>query len=132
MQDKLKSLLDNREEFLRFLKSKAQLFHLSNVFFRDFQYGIISYAENKGWDMKYGAAEELAKHLVVALEQSGILKPVKPGSWMLNYPEFRTPASKREPPAKPTPSAAAAKPAQSSAVPASSAAASSTTVASNT
>ena len=127
MDEKLKSLLENKEDFLRFLKSKAQLFHLSNVFFRDFQYGIISYAENKGWNMRYGAAEELAKQLVIALEKSGVLKPVKPGSWMLNYPEFRTPVSKREPPAKSAPSAVAAKPAKSGTVSASSASASSTT-----
>ena len=108
MKNDFEIIASNKIEFIRFLKTKYSLFHLSNVFFRDFQYGIMSYAESRGEHISYGRAEEVAKLVINNLEGSGILKPIKPGSWMLNYPEFRTPSAKVAPPAssaKPTPSA---------------------------
>jgi hypothetical protein len=47
--------------------------------------------------------------LIDSLMHSGILKPIKPGSWMLNYPEFRTVSTKTETSAKPVGPTAGAK-----------------------
>jgi len=109
MSRKLSEIIDTNEVFLRHLKTRTHLYHQSNVFFRDFHYGVISYAETKGRKVSYSRAEELAKGIVSALEQSGILRPIKPGSWMLNYPEFRTSSTKREAASKPSSGPAVAK-----------------------
>lgn len=82
------------------------MYHCSNMFFRDFHYGVLSYAESKGRKISYGAAEELAAIVIADLEKSGILKPIKPGSWMLNYPEFRAVSLKPAPATKPAVSSA--------------------------
>jgi hypothetical protein len=105
----LNMLLDTNENFLTFLRTRAQLFHLSNVFFRDFHYGIMAYGESKGRKTSYGKAEELATELVSILEHADILRPIKPGSWMLNYPEFKKPFVKSEAASKPSSGPAVAK-----------------------
>ena len=83
------TLIENKEELLRYLKNRTHAYHLSNLFFRDFHYAILSFAESKRQKLSYGDAEKMAEVFIESLVQSGILKPVKPGSWMLNYPEFR-------------------------------------------
>lgn len=88
------ALIHDKNDFLRFLKTKSQLFHCSNVFFRDFQYGIMAYAAEKGTHVSYADAEELAKEIINLLTEEAILKPVQPGSWMLNYESFRRPSTK--------------------------------------
>jgi hypothetical protein len=92
----MSSLVQNETDFLTFLKSRFHIYHCSNVFFRDFQYGIMAYAEEKGAHVSYGNAEEQARELIAQLTAAGILKEVKPGSWMLNYESFRKPPSKPE------------------------------------
>jgi hypothetical protein len=96
-----KTLIHNTKELLQHLKSRTHAYHLSNVFFRDFQYAILSFAETKGLKLSYGKAEGLAGQFIAALEESGILKPIKPGSWMLNYPEYKKASQKTVPQAKP-------------------------------
>ncbi|MEK6756558.1 MAG: hypothetical protein AABZ02_10455 [Bacteroidota bacterium] len=106
MNQKLKILADGTKEVLQYLKSKYQFIHLSNVFFRDLQYGLISYFEAKGMKLGYGESEVVTRRFIEILERSGILKPIKTGSWMLNYPEFKKPPVKPAAPAKPAASAA--------------------------
>jgi hypothetical protein len=115
MNDKIKILTDNLRDFMNHLKSRYSLFHLSNLFFRDVHYGIKSYLEAKRVKVGYGEAERLAILLIPELEKSGVLKPIKSGSWMLNYPEFRKPPTKPAVPAKP---AAAPRPAAGASQPA--------------
>jgi hypothetical protein len=105
----LNEIVDTNEGFLAFLKSRTHLYHQSNVFFRDFHYGIIAYGEMKRKQISYGKAEELARELVSSLEHAGFLRGITPGSWMLNYPEFRKPASKSEAATKPGSGPAVAK-----------------------
>lgn len=95
------TLIQNTKELLQHLKSRTHAYHLSNLFFRDFQYAILSFAETKGLKISYGKAEGLACQFIAILEQSEILKPIKPGSWMLNYPEYKKESQKTVPPAKP-------------------------------
>lgn len=85
----MSSLVQNKTDFLTFLKSRFHIYHCSNVFFRDVQYGIMAYAEEKGTRVTYGKAEEQARELITQLTAEGILKEVKPGAWMLNYDSFR-------------------------------------------
>ena len=100
MPNSSSKLIENKEELLCYLKSRAHVYHLSNVFFRDFHYAILSFAESKGQKISYGDAEKLATAFIAALEKSRVLKPVKPGSWMLNYPEFKKISVRPAAPAK--------------------------------
>jgi hypothetical protein len=109
MKFELKDIIETPQQFLSFLKTRTALFHLSNVFFRDFQYGIMAYGESKGKKIRYDNAEALAKDVVVVLEREGILKPIKPGSWMVVYPDFKKPSTKPEGTAKPSSGPAVAK-----------------------
>ncbi len=40
-------IVNNKAEFLQYLKSKFPLIHESNFFFRDLHYGLMSYVEEK-------------------------------------------------------------------------------------
>lgn len=120
MNEKLKLLTDNNKEVWTLLKSKYKLFHLSNVFFRDLHYGVMSYLQLKGVKHGYVDAERLTMQWIEALENSGLLKRIDGDAYMLNNPEFKKPAVKPAVAAKPAvprpagataPAAGAAKPA---------------------
>lgn len=78
--------------FLNFMKAKYPMFHNSNFFFRDLQFGILKYLENKGIKINNSEAEELAKKLSAYFEDSKIFIKVNSFGWRLNYPEFVTKA----------------------------------------
>jgi hypothetical protein len=99
-------ILTNETEALNFLKSRYPLYHLSNVFFRDVQYGIQTMLDGKNMSVGYADAEKIARAFVVHLEKKKTLNPIDQQSWVLNYPEFRKPTVVPAAPAKP-----AAKPA---------------------
>ncbi|MCX6143051.1 MAG: hypothetical protein NTZ35_07515 [Ignavibacteriales bacterium] len=109
MSHTLGEVVDTNEDFLVYLKTRTHLYHQSNVFFRDFHYGIMAYGETNGKKISYGRAEKLAKELVSSLEHAGFLRRITPGSWMLNYPGFRKPSSKSEAASKPSSGSAVAK-----------------------
>lgn len=106
----LKLFEEKRIDFLKFLKAKYHLYHLSNVFFRDIHYGVMAYLELNKIKFKYLEAEELTGKVIESLEEANILKKIDKLTWVLNYPEFKKPAVKPVAPAKP-----AAKPAASAA-----------------
>jgi hypothetical protein len=93
---KLESVVPDKDDFLHFLKSRFHLYHQSNVFFRDLQYGLIAYCEAGKKKISYGSADALAAELAETLAVSGILRQVSPGTWVLNYPAFRKPPAKQE------------------------------------
>jgi hypothetical protein len=84
-------ILTNQSEFLKFLKSKFTLIHTSNVFFRDFHYGVMSYLHDHGIKLQYREAEDLAREITIELEKREIFKKIDYQSWKLNYPEFTLP-----------------------------------------
>jgi hypothetical protein len=111
MQTTMKQLdyiLSNETEVLTFLKSRYPLYHLSNIFFRDIQYGIQQFLERKKMEVGYADAETIAKAFVEQLTKKKMLTAIDRQSWALNYPEFRKPPVKPVAPAKP--SAPAARP----------------------
>ena len=85
------SVISNQTEFLKYLKSKFTLIHMSNFFFRDFHFGIMSYLEEHGMKLKYQDAEKVAHEVAAMLEKNGIFKKIDHQSWLLNYPEFALP-----------------------------------------
>ena len=92
-------LVSNETEFLKFLKAKFTLIHMSNLFFRDFHYGAMSFLEQKGMKLKYHDAERAAAEAAAAFERKGILKRIDHQSWLLNYPEFALPRVEKKAPA---------------------------------
>ena len=76
--------------FLNYLRAKFPLFHNSNFFFRDFQYGLKRFLEKKEIQVTYPEAEILARDLGKHFEQIGIFIPVNKLGWKLNYPDFVT------------------------------------------
>ena len=97
-------VLENAREVLQFLKSRFPLYHQSNIFFRDVQYGILAFLERKGKKTGYTAGESIARAFIAALEKENILQPVDRQSWAVNLPEYKTPVTKAAPAAAPKPS----------------------------
>lgn len=84
----LKVLVDNKESYFEFLKAKYPVFHNSNVFFRDVQYGIQKYFGKKEIKVTYQDAENLAIEYIKHLEKENIFVKVSSIGWKLNYPDF--------------------------------------------
>jgi hypothetical protein len=114
MTEQIKLFEEKRSDFLRFLKAKYHLYHLSNVFFRDMHYGVMGYLEINKIKYKYLEAEELTHKVISSFEEANILRKIDKLTWVLTYPEFKKPVVKPAAPAKPAapkPAAAPAKPA---------------------
>lgn len=105
----LEYVLNNEMEVLGFIKNHYPMYHLSNVFFRDVQFGIQKMFELRGEKIQYTDAEKIAKQFAEKLEKSKIFNRIDGQSWALNYPEFKKPAVVQATPAKPAPGAAPAK-----------------------
>lgn len=88
-------IIENQKDFLKYLKSKFPLYHESNVFFRDFHYGVMNYLMAFKKKLKYSDAEEVTRGVVEEFEKKGLLKKVDEQTWLLNYPEFRLPRVKK-------------------------------------
>ena len=53
-------------EFLNFLRAKVPLFHMSNVFYRDFMYGVIDYLEKRNIDVSFSKAEAITQEVIAS------------------------------------------------------------------
>jgi hypothetical protein len=91
MKHETEQILGHRPEFLKYLKSKFTLIHMSNFFFRDFHFGIMAYLKEHGMKPSYAGAESIAVEVGEAFERDGVFKRVDHQSWLLNYPEFALP-----------------------------------------
>ena len=83
-------LRKENDSLLTFLKAKFPMFHNSNFFFRDLQYGIRSFLEKKDIIVSYTEADKLAKMIASDWESRGIFIKVNKIGWKVNYPEFAT------------------------------------------
>jgi hypothetical protein len=92
-------IVGSETEFLRFLKSKFTLIHLSNLFFRDLHYGVMGFLRQNGFRTNYPDAEAVAREVAGAFERKGIFKKIDHQSWLLNYPEFALPRVEKKAPA---------------------------------
>lgn len=83
-------LKNENQIFLNYLKAKFPLFHNSNLFFRDFQYGIMGFLETKGITITFEVADELSKLLSDYYINQGVFIKTSKQGWRVNYPEFTT------------------------------------------
>ncbi len=104
--EQLKLFSDNQKEFLKFLKSKFTLIHLSNLFFRDLHFGVMAYLDTNNVKLGYLESESLARSVASAFEQAKIFKKIDANTWVLNYPEFKLTPAKPAAPARPAGTAA--------------------------
>jgi hypothetical protein len=102
------AVLNNDQEVLKYLKSRFPVFHLSNIFFRDIQFGIQSYLQVQELKVSSLLAADIARQFVAKLEREKILRPVDRQTWMVNFEEFRIPIVKPAPAGPKAPQAGAA------------------------
>lgn len=90
----VESVLNNEQDVLSYLKGRFPVFHLSNIFFRDIQYGIQSYLKAQHQRVSYTAAEAIARQFVAQLEKKKTLRPVDRQTWMVDHVAFKKPMEK--------------------------------------
>jgi hypothetical protein len=88
---KAASMLADHSAVLRDLKERFSVYHRSNIFFRDIQYGIQAMLREEGIRIGYAEAERLAREFAGRMEQERIFDPIDRQSWALRYPDFKTP-----------------------------------------
>ena len=76
---------------LKDLKNRFKVFHQSNIFFRDIQFGIQAMVRDQGIKVSYVEAERLAREFVERMEQEKIFVGIDRQTWTLRYAEFKTP-----------------------------------------
>lgn len=87
MKDKFDFLQKNSTIFLNYMKVKYPLFHNSNVFLRDIQYGLRNFFARKDVKLSYQETEKLTDNYIHYLEEAQILIKLKENTWKLNYSE---------------------------------------------
>jgi hypothetical protein len=86
----LNDLKNENQIFLSYLKAKFPLFHNSNLFSKDFQYGIKSFLEKKSIHLTENNLIQLSDQFSAYYESQGIFIKTSTQGWKLNYPEFVT------------------------------------------
>ena len=81
-------IIGNQIEFLHFMRKRAPLYHLSNIFFRDLHFAVIEFLKKK--DVKVGQteAEQVAREVGLHFEKKNMFKKLDANTWMLNYPDY--------------------------------------------
>lgn len=84
----IKLLKEQHNNVLLYLKSRYPLFHKSNVFYRDIQFGIKYYLENKEIKLTYSESEHIVNEFIEYLLTQNILRKISDNIYLLNYHEF--------------------------------------------
>jgi hypothetical protein len=88
-------VLNNSRDVLDFLRTRFPVYDRSNLFLRDVQYGIQAMFIQRGVRVNYSDAEAIAGAFVEKLEKEKILVPIDHMSWVVHYPDYRTPVRKK-------------------------------------
>lgn len=83
--DYLQELKNNKEIFINYLREKYEVIYNSNIFFREIQYGILTYFEKKGIKLSYPVTEKLAYEFAELLEENGELVKIDSRTWKVNF-----------------------------------------------
>lgn len=84
------SMIGKEKILFEFMKSTGYpVFHLSNIFLRDIEYGIRDYYRvTLRKDIGARESIRLAKELILDLEMKKIISPLSGSTWIMNMPEF--------------------------------------------
>lgn len=86
----IKSIENDKSQLMNFLKSRYPLFHNSNFFSKDFQYGIKRFLESKDIEVNAIETGRLANELSNMFESNGVFIKINSIGWKINYPQFVT------------------------------------------
>jgi hypothetical protein len=89
MKNHLGYAVNNQTEVMHYLKSNYPLYHNSNLFLRDVQFGLIMFFRNKHYTLRNRDAEKVARGFLEHLGKQKIVHQLDHQTWLLNYPEFR-------------------------------------------
>lgn len=92
-------MINDHAAVLKDLKTRFTVYHQSNIFFRDIQYGIQAMLREQGIRVSYVEGERLAREFVDRMEQEKIFVARDRQTWALHYPEFKTPKVEKQAPA---------------------------------
>ncbi|NUN68753.1 MAG: hypothetical protein HUU02_03480 [Bacteroidetes bacterium] len=81
-------IIGNQVEFLNFWRTRAQLIHLSNVFFRDLHFAVMEFLKKKKVRVGMTEAETVAREVALHFEKRNIFKKLNMQTWMLNYADY--------------------------------------------
>lgn len=81
----LSDLIQNKNMFFHFMKEKYPVFYNSNIFFRDVQFAIQRYYEQRGEKMRYSAWEKLASSFLNELTSQNELVLNGKNCWKVNF-----------------------------------------------
>ncbi len=70
------------------MRTRAQLIHLSNVFFRDLHFAVMEFLKKKNVRVVQTEAETVAREIALHFEKKNIFKKLNMQTWMLNYPDY--------------------------------------------
>ena len=93
------SMIGKEKELFQFMKENGYpIYHLSNIFKRDIEYGIRDYYRTHiKKDVGTLSSRSLAKELIEYLLTQNIFSPLATNTWILNMPEFLNQPIKAEP-----------------------------------
>jgi hypothetical protein len=79
------------DQFFAYLKAQDYpVYHKSNFFFRDFQYGLWKFLTENRTKISYADVEQMAHEVVDEFEKQGLLRKINRQSFELNLPPFKT------------------------------------------
>jgi hypothetical protein len=79
------------DRFLAYLKANDYpVYHKSNIFFRDFQYGLWKFLKENQTKVSYEQMERIAREIAEAYEEQGIFRKINRQSYEVNLPAFAT------------------------------------------
>jgi hypothetical protein len=86
-------IVEDPDVFLGYMReAKRPIFHNSNIFFRDIQYGVRDYFEDReGKTISSKEAIRIANDLTRSYERMGVLRKVNSNGYLLIYPDMLTP-----------------------------------------
>ncbi len=102
MNDPMKGVTS--EEILLYLRDEFTVIHNSNFFFRDLQYGVMSFLKLRGKKIGFDEADTIARETAGRMVAEGIFTKIDDRSWRINYPRFALPRVEKA--AAPAPAAA--------------------------
>ncbi|MCZ7555894.1 MAG: hypothetical protein M5R41_05775 [Bacteroidia bacterium] len=94
----MQNIIGRDTELLDFMREHGfPVFHLSNIFYRDFQYGVRDYFRAKeGVDVGTRKADDIARQVIADLEQRSILRPHSRNTWILHHERYLRPRVVKE------------------------------------
>jgi hypothetical protein len=102
------------DQFLAYLRAiNIPVYHKSNIFFRDFQFGLWKFMHESQTKVSYADMEKVARELAESYAEQGIFRKINRQAFELNMPSFAaagpaTAAAAAPPKGKPAPAVAAA------------------------